>query len=344
MRPPILHTFENYVYAQGRDLVEEPSPAFPLFTPERLDEMLSELRAMLRRDREQLPPEGFEGPVVDGIRRHLGQWFQRIDFPAQGISTTSDPSWSILDEGGVNRLGRHLTSEEACLLRPWPKWLYLRPLLPDLRGKSIMEIGSNNGFFPFRFAELGAARVTGVEVQRRKHDAAVWANSVLGWRNIEFRNADFLVDLSLEPHDVVFASEVVNHMLCPLWAIARLVTLARETLILDTGVFESSEHSLELSTGWTRDGGTLRFLSFHISDGLLCSYLKLLGIQANEIVKYEEKGAEHTLYLIDTRGVQERRARGEIVENLRHSLLMNLTLPNGSRVDSEAEVDEFAVP
>lgn len=327
MRPPVLLEFENYIYAQGRDLVESDSACYPLFSGETLEAMLAELRDMLRRDREQITPEMLQGPLADGIRSFAGQWFQRIDFPSHGISTTADRAWGVFDEGGVNTLGRNLTSEEACLLRPWPKWLYVRGLLPDLTGKSIMEVGSNNGFFPFRFAELGAEKVTGVEVQKRKYETAMWANSILGWKNISFRNADFLVDLSIEPHDIIFASEVVNHMLCPLWAITRLVHLARELLILDTGVFESAEHSLELSTGWTTNGQDLRFLSFQISDGLLCSFLKLLGIRADEIVKYEEKGAEHTLYRIDTRGVHARREAGGIVENMRKSLTVELTLP-----------------
>lgn len=327
MRPPVLIEFDNYIYAQGRDLVADDSVSHPLFSSETLTAMLAELRAMLARERENFNPEVLQTPIAERIDSFAGQWFQRIDFPEHGISTTSQPSWGVHDEGGVNTLGRHLTSEEACLLRPWPKWLYVKPLLPDLHGKSIMEVGSNNGFFPIRFAELGAARVTGIEVQKRKHETAVWANSVLGFQNISFRHSDFLVDLSIEPHDIIFVSEVVNHMLCPLWALTRLVSLAKELLILDTGVFESQEHSLELSTGWTRDGKNLRFLSFHISDGLLCSYLKLLGIRSDEIVKYVEKGAEHILYRIDTRGLHERRLQGEIVENMRRSLTVDLTLP-----------------
>ncbi|MBI2686082.1 MAG: DUF1698 domain-containing protein [Acidobacteria bacterium] len=330
MRDPILYEFENYVYAQGRDLGDEVPVTRPLFSADSLRVALAELREILRRDQENLSPGRLRGPVADGIRSFARQWFQRLDFPEHGISTTSDRSWPVpSDEGGVNTLGRNLTSEEACLLRPWPKWMYIRPLLPDLRGKSIMEIGSNNGFFPVRFAELGAARVTGVEVQKRKFESAVWANSVLGWRNIEFRHSDFLVDFTIEPHDVVFVSEVVNHLLCPMWAIARLVSLAREMLLLDTGVFDTTRHGLELSTGWSRDAQNLRFLNFQISDGLLCSYLKLFGIRNEDIVKYVETGAGHILYMIDTRKMHERRANGDLPDNeLRRSLLLDFKFPD----------------
>jgi hypothetical protein len=330
MREPILYEFENYWYAQGRDLVLDEPVSHPLFSGEALAGMLTELRGRLARDREEFRPESLNSPVADGIRSFWGEWFQRIDFPEHGISTTSDRSWAMFDEGGVNTLGRNLTSEEACLLRPWPKWLYVRRLIPEVRGKSVMEVGSANGFFPFRFAELGASKVTGVDVQARKHDSAVWANSILGWKNVDFVNTDFLVDFSIPAHDIVFVSEVINHTLCPMWAITRLVTLAKETLIIDTGVFESSHHALELSTGWSRSNGTAQMLSYQISDGLLVSFLKVLGIRANEIVKHVEAGAGHILYMIDTRGVQERRRNGEMKEipvNQRRSALLQLTLP-----------------
>ena len=330
MREPILYEFENYRYAQGRDLVIEEPVTHPLFAGDTLTGMLAELRERLRQDAAQFSPELLQGPVADGIRSFVGEWFQRIDFPEFGISTTSDRAWAMFDEGGVNTLGRNLTSEEACLLRPWPKWMYLRQLLPDLRGKSVMEVGSANGFFPFRFAEHGAHRVTGVDVQKRKHDSAVWANSILGWKNVEFINTDFLVDFTIPEHDIVFVSEVINHTLCPMWAVTRLLAMARETLIIDTGIFESPLHAMELSTGWNRASGVAQMLSYQISDGLLVSFLKVLGVRANEIVKFTESGAGHILYLIDTRGVHARRLSGDMAEvpvNQRRSVTVQLTLP-----------------
>lgn len=331
MRDPILYEFETYLYAQGRDLTVEDPVSYPLFSGDALAGMLVELREILRHDREEFRPETLLSPVADGIETFKGDWFQRIDFPGYNISTTTNRAWAMFDEGGVNTLGRSLTSEEACLLRPWPKWLYVRPLLPDLRGKSVMEVGSANGFFPFRFAELGAERVTGIDVQLRKHQSAVWANSVLAWKNVEFRQADFLVDFTIPSHDIVFVSEVINHTLCPMWAISRLVNLAKEMLIIDTGIFESHLHTMELSTGWSRATRTAQMLSYQISDGLLCSFLKVLGLRAGEIVKYVESGAGHILYKIDTSKLHERRANGELGDvpvNQRRSVLLDLTLPS----------------
>ncbi len=327
IREPILYEFDSYLYGQGREVIESEPAVFPLFEGEALEAMLAELREILRKDREELRPELLQGPVADGIRKYAGDWFQRIDFPEYGISTTSDRTWGYFDEGGVNTLGRHLTSEEACLLRPWPKWTYVRHHLGDLRGKTVMEIGSCNGFFPFRFAEMGALKATGVEVLPHRVEMANWAKSVLGLSNVEFIHADIMVDYTIPQHDVVFVSEVLNHLLCPLWGLTRLVALAKELLILDTGAFETPHHCLELSKGMSLDGQSLRFFSFDISDGLLCGYLRLLGIRSDEIVKYVETGAGHILYRIDTRGVHERRAKGDIPYGMEQALRVELKLP-----------------
>jgi hypothetical protein len=113
------------------------------------------------------------GQWLRGSERVPGQWFQRIDFPAHGISTTSDRAWVYFDEGGVNTLGKNLTSEEACLLRPLPNGCIYQKHIPPLEGKSILEVGSSNGFFPFRFAELGAKKIDRIDVQKYKHESAV---------------------------------------------------------------------------------------------------------------------------------------------------------------------------
>ena len=91
--------------------------------------------------------------------------------------------------------------------------------------------------------------------------------------NVEFLNTDFLLDLTLKPRDVVFLSEVHNHFLMPFYGLCRLVHLANETLILDTGVRDIPGHSLELTSGWERDPARLLFHSFNFSDGLLLDFL-----------------------------------------------------------------------
>jgi hypothetical protein len=303
--------FDNYLYRSGADSpnMSNAGRVSPLYEPDQLNRAIGELREMLRIDQRPERLAARTGPVADGIRRFGGHWFQRIDFPEHSITSTSDPSWAWHDEGGLNTLGKRLTSLEASVLRPWPKWLgYLRRLVPDVRGKSVLELGSSNGFFSLRFAELGAASVTGVEVIPEQHASACWCAEMLGHSNIRFLNTDFLVDHTIEPHDVVFLSEVQNHFLFPFAGLAKTINLARECVIFDTGVIDTPDQRLQLHTGWNPTIGSLNFHSFTFSDGLLMDYLALLGVPASRVARFKAPSAEnHILYHIDTRFVSQDR-------------------------------------
>jgi SAM-dependent methyltransferase len=289
--------------------------------------MVAQVRAALARDNSPETLAALNSELARGIESFWGYWFQRIEFPAQHISSTSNHKWANLDEGGLNTLGGRLTSDEASIMRPFPKWLYLEPVLPDLRDKSVLEIGSCNGFFSFRFAEAGAASVTGVEVVEGLCASAVWAAGVLGHKNVEFLNTDLLLDLTLQPHDVVFLSEVHNHFLMPFYGLCRLIHLSKETLILDTGARDMPSHSLELTSGWERDPARLIYHSFYFSDGLLLDFLSLIGIAPERVTRYKAPGGGHTLYYIDTRHVAERRRELNYPDYLRKVIALEFVLP-----------------
>jgi SAM-dependent methyltransferase len=303
------------------------SPVRELYTAESVKAMVAQVRAALARDSSPETLAALNSDLARGIESFWGYWFQRIEFPAQHISSTSNHKWACFDEGGLNTLEGRLTSDEASIMRPFPKWLYIEPVLPDLRGKSVLELGTCNGFFSFRFAEAGAASVTGVEVVERPYASAVWAAGVLGHKNVEFLNTDFLMDLTLQPRDVVFLSEVHNHFLMPFYGLCRLVHLANETLILDTGVRDMPGHSLELTSGWERDPARLLFHSFNFSDGLLLDFLNLIGIAPERVTRYKAPGGGHTLYYIDTRHVAERRRELNYPDYLRKVIELEFVLP-----------------
>jgi SAM-dependent methyltransferase len=281
---------------------------------------------MLDRDNSAAYKAALDGPFASGIKEFSGHWFQRIDYPQHFITSTSNPDWAHYDEGGLNTLGNRLTNREASLLRPWPKWLgYIKGLMPNLRGKNVLEIGSSNGFFAFRMAELGAACVTGVEAVPTQCRSARWSADVLGYTNIQFLNTDFLMDNSIAQHDVVFLSEVANHFLFPFAGLAKIINLARELVILDTGAIDTLEQRLELDTAWSVHNGALTFHSFTLSDGLLMQYLELLGVPANRITRFKAPAAEfHILYLIDTRYLLEDRKKMQYPIYVEDSLQIGL--------------------
>ena len=82
-------------------------------------------------------------------------WWQRIALPGlKGFTTSRHDTLQISDPGFLNTLGNRLTAEEGFILRPMLKWAYLKPIFPNLEGKSVLEIESNNGFFCFEFEKL----------------------------------------------------------------------------------------------------------------------------------------------------------------------------------------------
>lgn len=314
--PAAAYDFGSYTVHMGTDGSAEgadpfaQSPVRPLYTPKQMMVAVEELRRMLAEDASPRTVAALQSEVAKEIERFRGHWFQRIAYPAHHLTSTSDHSWAYIDEGGLNTLGKRLSSEEASILRPWPKWMYLRPLLPELRGKSVLELGSSNGFFCFQFAERGAAQVTGVEVIRSQYESAVWSAGVLGLKNVQFRHGDGLLDLSLPAHDVVFMSEVHNHLVCPFFGLLRMVNLARETVIFDTGAVDSRDLNISLHTAWRKESGHLIYHSYMLTDGFIMTFLKLIGVSPNRVTRYKAPPHEyHILYVIDTRGLDEHRRR-----------------------------------
>lgn len=58
------------------------------------------------------------------------------------------------------------------------------------RGKKVLDLGSNQGFFCFQAALHGATEVTGVELQTQDHEAANDIKSITGLDNVSFVNGD----------------------------------------------------------------------------------------------------------------------------------------------------------
>jgi len=191
MRPPLLIEFANSVHAQGRDLVVEESVSRPLFGEGVLAGVLADLRDMLRRDRGAYGPRARSSPLASGIDAFAGHWFQRIEFPGDGLSTTSDRSWGVFDEGGVNTLGRSLTSEDAMRPEVMIAWEMNGEPLPAIHGfpvrlvvpgwygvantKWLNHIHAQDTRFVGRFMSRDYVTLTGEQVG----DEVVWNESLV---------------------------------------------------------------------------------------------------------------------------------------------------------------------
>jgi protein-L-isoaspartate O-methyltransferase len=243
-------------------------------------------------------------------------WYQRIAIPGTSAFTTSNrASQDVSDPGWLNRLGNALSPEEGAILRPMPKWAYIERVLPDLRGKSVMDIGCNSGFFSFAFLDKGAASVTGIEPVSRYVEAARWLASVRGDRNVQFIQSDVMLDLSLKPHDVVFMSEVYTHFMDPLLGILRAINLARETLIIDGPVLTRPRSRMHLNIMVDRKTRLPSYLAWTMSDSLLLSYFALCGVAPEKVVRYVSPLKNHILYVIDTSEVEQYRHQHEFAKS-----------------------------
>ena len=227
--------------------------------------------------------------------RERGPWFQRIEL-SEGLTTTSELRDCLVDEGGLNNLGGRLSPEVASAMRPLPKWRLLQAVLPRIAGRSVLDLGCNAGFFCFAFEELGAERVTGVEFMEPYFRQAQWCKEQRG-SQVRFVQGDFVLDQSLEMHDVVFASEVLNHCLFPLYALARMLRLAREFVVIDTGIHKEAQANLRLALYPDQ-----KYHSFTFSDGMMLDFLQRLGVSPGQVQRFVNPVASHLTYVLNVQG------------------------------------------
>jgi SAM-dependent methyltransferase len=281
----------------------EKSPMAPLLSEHDLADHVASLREHLSLDNSpEARAELTDSELVQTSSQHA--WFQRLAIPGTRCFTTSDHGrLQISNPGWLNTLGDALTPEEGFILRPMPKWAYLKPLFPDLQGKSVLEIGCNNGYFCFEFLEMGARKVTGVELLEAFALAGQWMIEARTARNIKILTGDALVDLEIPKHDVVFMSEVHAHFVDPLFGILRAVNLAKETLVIDGAALPGAGYEIDLGADIDPVTGEPLYHAWIMSDGLMLTYLFLCGIPPEKVKRYVAPWHNHILYVIDTREV-----------------------------------------
>ena len=146
----------------------------------------------------------------------LGPWFHNFEI-ASGVWT--------------NPSGRFPGIEY-----PSERWRLIEPLLPDVRGKSCLDVGCSSGFFSLKLKELGAADVLGIdfEQQPRAIDQAQFAARTLGL-DVDFRTMS-AYDLAAinRKFDIVLFMGVFYHLRHPLVALEAVRAVCGGTMIFQT--------------------------------------------------------------------------------------------------------------
>jgi len=122
---------------------------------------------------------------------------------------------------------------------PATKFERFAPHLPkSLKGKSVLDIGCNAGFYSIEMKRRGAERVLAMDFDDRYLDQAKLASEVLGFDDIEFRKLDvYNVGAIGEKFDLVIFMGVLYHLRHPLLAL----DLIREHVAKDLMLFQSMQ-------------------------------------------------------------------------------------------------------
>jgi tRNA (mo5U34)-methyltransferase len=143
----------------------------------------------------------------------LGKWFHNIDL--HGVKTAPD-----------HFLGDY----------PNVKFQRFAHAIPaDLRGKTVLDIGCNAGFYSIEMKRRGAARVVGIDSDERYLAQARFAAEVLG-AEIEFQQMSVYDVAGLgEKFDIVLFMGVLYHLRHPLFAL----DLLYDNVVGDLLIFQS---------------------------------------------------------------------------------------------------------
>jgi tRNA (mo5U34)-methyltransferase len=155
-----------------------------------------------------LSPEQIHERVAE-----LGDWFHNLDL------------------GGIKTAPSHPLGDY-----PTCKWLRFAHAIPgDLRGKTVLDIGCNAGFYSIEMKRRGAARVLGIDSNEGYLAQARFAGEILGV-DIELKQMSiYEIGRLEEKFDVVLFMGVFYHLRHPLLAL----DLIHEHVANDTLVFQS---------------------------------------------------------------------------------------------------------
>jgi 2-polyprenyl-3-methyl-5-hydroxy-6-metoxy-1,4-benzoquinol methylase len=318
------------------DLDFDQSPIRSLAEVAPIDATACLLREELKRDEDLRQSGALNDPrVAQALNRNL---YQRIEIPGLGgVTTTSNHDRvTFRSPGPLHTLFGRLTGHEGGILRPLGKWDYLSKLLPDLNGKSVLEIGCASGFFSFKFADRGARCINGIDVWGTQVDTARW---LCGQLDLKDRVSFYVGDAFYDPiprHDIVFLSEVLGHSVVPFHSLFRILGLANEWLIMDEFAIWNDPRGGQFTLMGYPESGGIQWITQTLSERMILSACYLVGVPLSDVTRYRDDRAKdtiHTVWLINTRAADKRRRDIILSESLRVPIETAMGLREPARID-----------
>lgn len=186
-------------------------------------------------------PRRANGPSDEEIRRAFAQhplWHYSYEFDG-GLAFTSSHNNPGLDSDDPRR--------------PLQRFRHFMPYLlaahgGSLRGKRVLDIACNSGFWSIQCALLGAD-VVGFDARPELIAEANLLKSITGVENVDFRVLDFR-QMSPEElggrFDIVLNLGFLYHVPEPLHALELTKRMAQQHILLDTAVHPSHDFAIHL--------------------------------------------------------------------------------------------------
>lgn len=195
------------------------------------------------------------GQEKKGFLRYRLPCERLMERPARYVDCTGD----IVTIGGADEVSnalRQQIEEDLRAFMPWRKgpfsiygidvdaewrsqrkWQRLLPVLPDLAGKTVADIGCNNGYYMFRMAAHQPKLVLGLEPTLQHYYCFKALNGMAGFANL-FIDLLGVEHLALFPDcfDVIFLMGIIYHRDSPLGVLKDVYTALKPggTLILES--------------------------------------------------------------------------------------------------------------
>lgn len=121
--------------------------------------------------------------------------------------------------------------------------------LPDLVGKTVLDVGCNSGMYCFECKKKNASKVVGIDPQIHRIEQARTLAAIMKME-VEFMQMGLFEARQLGEFDIVLCFAVVTEMTDLIQALLTLKDMTRETLYLELSVADSRPFDFGLPLRW----------------------------------------------------------------------------------------------